>query len=158
MNRKIFSIIVIITTVISIVVMTKPNGFKNIQENKDSKLNVMQKIGKPQQYKDNVVYTYTNIYKLKSYGKVKAYKLKLLYNDSISRQPKNEIKSKLTLEDKDKILDISKILAPVDYARIEEYIKMSNQEEGIPKALKLLRSRLTNKDYGKIEDIARSSM
>lgn len=189
MDKKILSIIVIVTTVLSAAAMTKFSEFKNVQDNNVNKLNIINKIEEPKENKSNIVYKYINIYKLKSYKKNKEYKLDLLHNDKLnvensyytykmnkegngingqsenkqvvqqkhknssSEYPQNKIETKLTLEDKEKILYVAKVLAPVDYARIEEYIKMSNQEEGVRKALNLLKDRLSDKDYRKVEDV-----
>lgn len=65
-----------------------------------------------------------------------------------------DIEESLTLSDKVKLLSAAIKLAPVDYARVEEYLKSSDGEEGVIEALKLLKARLDDKDYQKIRDVA----
>lgn len=67
---------------------------------------------------------------------------------------KEEIKEKLSLSDKQKLLLVARKLSPSDYEKINQYISNEGDEQGIIDAIKLLRDRLSDKDYEKIKEVA----
>lgn len=67
---------------------------------------------------------------------------------------KEEIKDKLTLSDKQKILSVARKLSPSDYEKINQYINNEDGDQGVIDAVKLLRDRLSDKDYEKIKEVA----
>lgn len=71
---------------------------------------------------------------------------------SVFKVSKDDIQSKLSLADKEKILNAAMKLSPVDYARIKQYVELENSEEGIRKSMKLLKERLSEKDYNKVRE------
>ena len=73
---------------------------------------------------------------------------------SVFKISKDNIKSKLSLADKEKILNAATKLSPVDYAKIKKYIESEDSEEGIKMAMKLLKERLAEKDYNKVREVA----
>lgn len=73
---------------------------------------------------------------------------------SVFKVSKDDIKSKLSLADKEKILNAATKLSPVDYAKIKKYIESEDSEEGIKMAMKLLKERLSEKDYNKVREVA----
>ena len=66
---------------------------------------------------------------------------------------KNEIMSSLSLIDKGRILIIASKLSAIDYKKIQELLKIGD-EKGIITAIKLLKEKLSEKDYTKIRGIA----
>ena len=66
---------------------------------------------------------------------------------------KNEIMSSLSLIDKGRILIIASKLSTIDYKKIQELLKIGD-EKGIITAIKLLKEKLSEKDYNKIRGIA----
>lgn len=67
---------------------------------------------------------------------------------------REEIKDKLTLSDKQKILSVARKLSPSDYEKINQYINNEDGNQGVIDAVKLLRDRLSDKDYEKIKEVA----
>lgn len=67
---------------------------------------------------------------------------------------REEIKDKLTLLDKQKILSVARKLSPSDYEKINQYINNEDGDQGVIDAVKLLRDRLSDKDYEKIKEVA----
>ncbi|GAA0177728.1 hypothetical protein SH2C18_09020 [Clostridium sediminicola] len=65
----------------------------------------------------------------------------------------SEILSNLSLIDKENLLVIGSKLAPLDYARVKEYLYMKDREEGVKKTILLLKERLSSKDYKKVKNI-----
>lgn len=73
---------------------------------------------------------------------------------SVFKVSKEEIKEKLSLSDKQKLLLVARKLSPSDYEKINQYIGNEGDEQGIIDAIKLLRDRLSDKDYEKIKEVA----
>lgn len=65
----------------------------------------------------------------------------------------SEILANLSLIDKENLLVIGSKLAPLDYARVKEYLYMKDREEGVKKTILLLKERLSSKDYKKVKNI-----
>lgn len=66
---------------------------------------------------------------------------------------KSKIKDKLTLSDKEKLLSIAAKLSAVDYEKINTYLQ-NGSDEDIKNTIKLLKSRLSDKDYEKVKLVA----
>lgn len=66
---------------------------------------------------------------------------------------KSQIKDKLTLSDKEKLLSIAAKLSAVDYEKINKYLQ-NGSDEDIKSTIKLLKSRLSDKDYEKVKVVA----
>lgn len=65
-----------------------------------------------------------------------------------------EIEDNLTATDKIKLLYISMQLGKEDYKKVEEYLYAKDAEDGVLKALKLLKEDLSKKEYEKVRKIA----
>lgn len=72
---------------------------------------------------------------------------------SVFKVSKSEIKDDLTIADKEKLLSIGSKLSAVDYEKINEYLKNGNKED-IKNTIKLLKERLSDKDYKKVQQVA----
>lgn len=66
---------------------------------------------------------------------------------------KSKIKDKLTLSDKEKLLSVAAKLSAVDYEKINTYLQ-NGSDEDIKNTIKLLKSRLSDKDYEKVKLVA----
>lgn len=66
---------------------------------------------------------------------------------------KSKIKDKLTLSDKEKLLSVAAKLSAVDYEKINKYLQ-NGSDEDIKNTIKLLKSRLSDKDYEKVKVVA----
>lgn len=75
-------------------------------------------------------------------------------NMSLFKVSKEKIASELSFSDKVKILSISKNLSPSDLNKLEDDINNDNEKKGISDAIQLLKTRLDNKDFNNIKDIA----
>jgi hypothetical protein len=78
---------------------------------------------------------------------------KIVEDTSVFKVSSAEIFNRLTFSDKEKLLVVSSKLSPIDYACITEYLHMDDRDEGVKKAILLLKSRLSNKDYTKVKEI-----
>ncbi len=65
-----------------------------------------------------------------------------------------EIEDNLTATDKIKLLYTSMKLGKEDYKKVEEYLYAKDAEDGVLKALKLLKQNLSKKEYEKVRKIA----
>lgn len=65
-----------------------------------------------------------------------------------------EIKDSLTTADKIKLLYVSMQLGRENYKKVEEYLYAKDAEDGVLKALKLLKEDLSKKEYEKVRKIA----
>lgn len=72
---------------------------------------------------------------------------------SVFKVSKSKIKDDLTIADKEKLLSIGSKLSAVDYEKINEYLKNGNEED-IKNTIKLLKERLSDKDYKKVQQVA----
>jgi hypothetical protein len=81
------------------------------------------------------------------------------YNDkedeqSVFKVDTGDIEENLTTSDKIKLLYISMKLDKTDYKKVEEYLYAEDAEDGVLKALKLLKEDLSEKEYEKVRKIA----
>lgn len=65
---------------------------------------------------------------------------------------KSKIKDSLTLADKEKLLSIAAKLSAIDYEKINKYLETGSDED-IRNTIKLLKSRLSDKDYEKVKEV-----
>lgn len=73
---------------------------------------------------------------------------------SVFKVSTGEIKEKLTTSDKLKLAYASMELSRENYKKVEKYIYAEDAEDGLLKALELLKDNLTSKEYEKIRKIA----
>ncbi len=66
---------------------------------------------------------------------------------------KYKIKDDLTLGDKQKLLSVASKLSAVDYEKINGYLK-NGSDKDIKNTIGLLKQRLSDKDYEKVEEVA----
>ena len=66
---------------------------------------------------------------------------------------KSKIKDSLTLADKEKLLSIATKLSAIDYEKINKYLETGSDED-IRNTIKLLKNRLSDKDYEKVKGVA----
>lgn len=72
---------------------------------------------------------------------------------SVFKVSKSKIKDDLTIGDKEKLLSIGSKLSAVDYEKVNEYLK-NGSEDDIKNTIKLLKERLSDKDYKKVQQVA----
>lgn len=65
----------------------------------------------------------------------------------------SKILGSLSILDKEKLLVIGTKLAPLDYARIKEYLYSDDRDKGVKNVILLLKERLSDKDYEKVKKI-----
>ncbi|MBZ9633015.1 hypothetical protein [Clostridium sp. FP1] len=73
---------------------------------------------------------------------------------SVFKVSTGKIQENLTTSDKIKLLYVSLQLGKENYKKMEEYLYAVDAEEGVLKALKLLKDDLSKKEYGKVRKIA----
>lgn len=66
---------------------------------------------------------------------------------------KSKVKDSLTFSDKEKLLFIASKLSVVDYDKINKYLQ-NGSDEDIKNTIKLLKERLSDKDYEKVKEVA----
>lgn len=66
---------------------------------------------------------------------------------------KSKIKDNLTFIDKEKLLSIGSKLSAVDYEKTKKYLE-NGSDEDIKSTIKLLRERLSDKDFEKVKEVA----
>lgn len=81
------------------------------------------------------------------------------YDDKVNEQSvfkvsTSKIEESLTASDKIKLLYISIKLGKEDYKKVEKYLYAEDAEDGVLKALKLLKESLSEKEYEKVRSIA----
>lgn len=67
---------------------------------------------------------------------------------------KAKISESLTLSDKAKLLSVASKLSAVDYEKINKYLGDSS-DQNVKNAIKLLKERLSEKDYEKVKEVAK---
>lgn len=72
---------------------------------------------------------------------------------SVFKVSKSQIKDKLTILDKQKMLSVGTKLSAIDYEKVNKYLQ-NGSDEDIISAIKLLKSRLSDKDYDKVKQVA----
>ena len=65
-----------------------------------------------------------------------------------------KINDSLTLSDKAKLLSIASKLSAVDYEKVRKYLE-SGADEDVKNAIKLLKERLSEKDYDRVKEVAK---
>ncbi len=66
---------------------------------------------------------------------------------------KENIPDKLTINEKGKLFRISNKLSAIDYGKLMEYINQDDDEKAVRDSLRLLKTRLSKKDYEEIKNI-----
>jgi hypothetical protein len=98
---------------------------------------------------------YNEIYLLKRADSLENYYYDNKENEqSVFKVSTGEIKENLTNFDKMKLLHVSMKLGKEDYKQVKEYLYAQDAEEGVLKALKLLKVDLPKEEYEKIRKIA----
>lgn len=64
-----------------------------------------------------------------------------------------DIRKKLTLRDKQKLMLLARKLSPFDYSRIKKDLYAENQEEGVKDALRVAKKRLSDEEYNEVKEI-----
>lgn len=67
---------------------------------------------------------------------------------------RSKIKDSLTLSDKSKLLGVASKLSAVDYDKVNKYLQ-SGSDEDVKNTIKLLKERLSDKDYDKVKEVAK---
>ena len=73
---------------------------------------------------------------------------------SVFKVSTGDIEENLTTSDKIKLLYVSMKLGKEDYKKVEKYLYAEDAEDGVLKALKLLKEDLSKKEYEKVRKIA----
>lgn len=72
---------------------------------------------------------------------------------SVFKISKSQIKDSLTILDKEKLLSVASKLSAVDYEKIKGYLEEGSNDD-IKNTIKLLKQRLSDKDYEKVREVA----
>jgi hypothetical protein len=93
------------------------------------------------------------------HSRVRTDNLEDYYNNKESEQSVFKISTgriieNLTISDKARLLYVSMQLGKENYNKVEKYLYADNAEDGVLKALKLLREDLPEKEYKKVRKIA----
>lgn len=76
------------------------------------------------------------------------------YKNNLYKTDKNQILAKLSSDDKKDLEKILKKLSTLDMGKIKEYFEDSNDDEGVVNGFLLLKKRLADEDYKKVEEIS----
>lgn len=76
------------------------------------------------------------------------------YSQSLYKVDKRKVLEKLSSDDKRDLEKIIKKLSAFDLGKIEEYYENYNDEEGAVNIFRLLKKRLTTRDYEQINEIS----
>lgn len=72
---------------------------------------------------------------------------------SVFKVSRSQINDSLTLSDKTKLLSIASKLSAIDYEKVRKYLQ-SGSDQDIKNTVKLLKERLSEKDYDKAKEVA----
>lgn len=105
------------------------------------------------------IYIYNGLYGPQKSDSLDEYDYDYDYDDkekeqSVFKVSTSKIVENLTTSDKMKLLYISIKLGKEDYNRVEKYLYADDAEDGVLKALKLLKESLSEKEYEKVRSIA----
>lgn len=92
----------------------------------------------------------------KDFAKENASEEVVSYKSNIYKIDKNQILKRISSDDKKDLEKILKKLSTLDMGKIKEYFEDTNDDEGVVNSFLLLKKRLTNDDYKKIEEISDS--
>lgn len=76
------------------------------------------------------------------------------YKNNLYKIDKNQILARLSSDDKKDLEKILKRLSTLDMGKIKEYFEDSNDDEGVVNSFLLLKKRLADEDYKKVEEIS----
>lgn len=86
-------------------------------------------------------------------GEFDAYNIEKRKKNQVIKVPVEEISSYLSLEEKAKILSVSRKLKEEDFNRFQEYLSYKNQKIGVRQAMAILEERLTAKQVSEVKEI-----
>lgn len=86
-------------------------------------------------------------------GEFDAYNIEQRKKNQVIKVPVEEISSYLSLEEKAKILSVSRKLKEEDLNRFQEYLSYKNQKIGVRQAMAILEERLTAKQVSEVKEI-----
>lgn len=66
---------------------------------------------------------------------------------------RSKISESLTLSDKAKLLSVASKLSAIDYEKVNKYLEVGSDED-VKNVIKLLKERLSEKDYDKVKEVA----
>lgn len=86
-------------------------------------------------------------------GEFDAYNIEQRKKNQVIKVPVEEISSYLSLEEKAKIISVSRKLKDEDFNRFQEYLSYKNQKIGVRQAMAILEERLTAKQVSEVKEI-----
>jgi len=86
-------------------------------------------------------------------GEFDAYNIEKRKKNQVIKVPVEEISSYLSLEEKAKILSVSRKLKEEDFNRFQEYLSYKNQKIGVRQAMAILEERVTAKQVSEVKEI-----
>ncbi|WP_411682542.1 hypothetical protein [Clostridium thailandense] len=116
--------------------------FEENNKTNDAKKKTIKNNDKTEDLKDNDVDTSEDANSSQSKESIPVFKVSKL-----------KIKDSLTLADKEKLLSVAAKLSAIDYEKINKYLE-NGSDEDIRNTIKLLKSRLSDKDYEKVKAVA----
>lgn len=86
-------------------------------------------------------------------GEFDAYNIEQRKKNQVIKVPIEDLVSYLSLEEKAKILSLSKKLTKEDFEKFQEYLSYKNQKIGVRRALEILEQRMSSKQVSEIKEI-----
>ena len=129
------------------------NDYKNNKKKNNGNLDVNSS-GMHMKKSDKNKYIYNEIYLPTRAEDIESYYNSRETAQSVFKVATGEIQDNLTTSDKIKLLYVSLQLGKEDYKKVEEYLYAEDAEEGVLKALKVLKQDLSKKEYEKVRKIA----
>lgn len=86
-------------------------------------------------------------------GEFDAYNIEQRKRNQVIKVPIEDLVSYLSLEEKAKILSLSKKLTKEDFQKFQEYLSYKNQKIGVRRALEILEQRMSSKQVSEIKEI-----
>lgn len=86
-------------------------------------------------------------------GEFDAYNIEQRKKNQVIKVPIEDLVSYLSLEEKAKILSLSKKLTKEDFEKFQEYLSYKNQKIGVRRALEILEQRMSSKQVNEIKEI-----
>lgn len=86
-------------------------------------------------------------------GEFDAYNIEQRKKNQVIKVPIEDLVSYLSLEEKAKILSLSKNLTKEDFEKFQEYLSYKNQKIGVRRALEILEQRMSSKQVNEIKEI-----
>lgn len=86
-------------------------------------------------------------------GEFDAYNIEQRKKNQVIKVPIEDLVSYLSLEEKAKIMSLSKKLTKEDFEKFQEYLSYKNQKIGVRRALEILEQRMSSKQVSEIKEI-----